>query len=198
MNIGIDVDGTITDLQGFYLRHAPQFFKKKFNRDVVDESAYYIRDMFKCTEKEQYAYWKKYLFKYCITVPPRKNAKKIIQRFHKDGHNIYIISKRVLTCRDDFLGKLMRFITKNWLWWHGIKYNEVVFCDNDIPDSKRIVCMNKQIDIMIDDEVASIEAISPITKVICYDVSYNRECEGENIFRARDWGEVEKIIQKGM
>ncbi|MDR2589980.1 MAG: hypothetical protein LBC71_03210 [Oscillospiraceae bacterium] len=194
MNIGIDVDGVLTDIQGFNRKHAPSFFKKKFNRDVVDENPYDIRDIFKCIEDEYKAYWKKYLLRYVITEPARKGAKKFIRKLHKDGHQIFIISKRVFTCQDNFLGKLMRFLMKNWLWRNGIRYDEIVFCDNDVAHSKRTACLEKSIDIMIDDEPVNIEVIAPIAKVICWDASYNRDCEGENIVRVRDWGEVERLV----
>ena len=196
MNIGIDVDGVLTDIQEFNLRHAPPFFKRKFNRDVVDESPYDIRDMFQCPENEYMSYWKRHLFFYAIFEPARKRAKEFVQKLHADGHSVFIISKRVLTCRDDFLGKLMRFILRNWLWRNGIRYRGIVFCDNDIPDSKRTVCLDKQIDVMIDDETVNINAIAPIAKVICFDASYNRDCSGENVVRGKDFGEVYRLIKK--
>jgi uncharacterized HAD superfamily protein len=140
MNIGIDIDGVLTDIQGFHFKHAPRFFKKKFNRDIVDETPYDIRDIFNCTENEYIAYWKRYLFKYAITEPARKGAKLVTRKLHADGHRIYIITKRVFTCKDTFMGKLMRFIVRNWLWRNGIRYHEIVFCDNDIPNSKSTAC----------------------------------------------------------
>ncbi|MCL2603346.1 MAG: hypothetical protein FWD90_02585 [Defluviitaleaceae bacterium] len=194
MNIGIDIDGVLTDIQGFNRRHAPRFFKRKFGRDVIDENPYDIRDIFQCPENEYMAYWKRYLFKYVITEPARKSAMSVIHKLRSDGHKVYIISKRVFTCQNNFMGKLMRFIVRIWLWRNGIRYNEIVFCDNDVPDSKRIACLEKNIDLMIDDEIVNIEAIMPIAKVICFDVSYNRKCEGKNIFRAYDWNEVYKLI----
>jgi len=196
MNIGIDVDGVLTDIHSFNLKYAPPFFKEKFNRDVADESLYDIRDMFKCSESEYKSYWKKHLLKYVTTEPARKGAKKIIRKLHADEHIIFIITKRVFTCQDDFMGKLMRFLLRNWLWRNGIKYHEIVFCDNDIPDSKRTVCVEKNIDIMIDDEPVNINAIAPIAKVICYDTTYNQDCEGENVFRAKNWSEVYKLIDE--
>jgi len=93
------------------------------------------------------------------------------------------------------MGKLMRFLMKNWLWRNGIKYNEVVFCDNDVPDSKYFACLEKKIDVMVDDETVNINAIIPIAKVICLDTSYNRDCESENVFRASNWEEVYSNIK---
>lgn len=188
------MDGVLTDIQGFNRRHAPGFFKKYFNRDVADENPYDIRDIFKCPEDEYLVYWNKFLLRYAIFEPTRKGAEETVRKLRTDGHNICIISKRVFTCQQDFMGKLMRTIVRNWLWRNGISYNEIVFCDNDIPDSKRTACIEKQIDIMVDDEAVNIEAIAPIAKVICFDTSYNRDCEGDNITRARNWNEVAQII----
>ena len=88
----------------------------------------------------------------------------------------------------------MRFLMRNWLWRNGIQYDEIIFCDNDIPDSKRTACIDKSIDVMIDDEPVNIEAIVPITKVICFDASYNRECDGADIKRAQAWDEILLLI----
>ena len=195
MNIGIDMDGVLTDIQGFNRRHAPRFFKKKFNRDVADENPYDIHDIFQCPENEYKAYWQRYLLIYAIFEPARKGAKALTRKLHAEGHSVYIISKRVFTCRNDFLGKLMRFLMRRWVWRNGIKCCEIVFCDNDVPDSKHAACLEKHIDVMIDDEAVNINAIAPIAKVICFDTSYNRDCAGENISRARNWDEVYSLIK---
>jgi len=196
VHIGIDVDGVLTNIQNFNRRHAPKFFIKKFDRDVVDDCPYDIRDIFKCPENEYRAYWKRYLFKYAIFEPARKGAKETIRKLRTDGHLIFIITKRVFTCQDDFMGKLMRVLLKNWLWRNGIKHDEVVFCDNDVPDSKRSACLEKQIDVMVDDEVVNINAIMPIAKVICFDASYNRGCPNEDIIRVSNFEQVYEEMQK--
>ena len=194
MNVGIDIDGVLTDIHSFNLKYAPPFFMKKFGREVVDENPYDIRDIFDCPDDEHVSYWKKHLLAYAIFEPARKGARKTVRALKKDGHNIFIISKRVFTSREDFLGKLMRFIVRNWLWRNRICYDEIVFCDNDVPDSKRTACLERQIDVMIDDEPVNIEAIAPIARVICFDTSYNRECEGERIVRVYGWGEVREMF----
>ena len=194
MNIGIDIDGVLTDLQGFHRKHAPPFFWNNFKLKLVDETSCDIRDMFKCSRTEWYAYWKKYLLKYSICEPARKEAKRVLHKLFDDGHNMFIVTKRVFTCQDDFMGKLMRLIVRNWLWRNKIKHNGIVFCLENIADSKRTACEENNIDIMIDDELVNIAAIAPIAKVICFDTSYNQGCEGDNIVRARNWDEVYALI----
>ena len=194
MNIGVDMDGVLTDIQGFNHKHAPVYFKRKFNREVVDVESADIRKMFTCTDKEFLAYWKRHLFRYAITEPARQDAKKIVSKLRAEGHCIVIISKRVFANRKSIIGKFMRLVVRNWLWRNGILYDEIVYCDNDIQDSKQAVCLEKRIDVMIDDEAVNINAIAPVAKVICYDTSYNRECEGENITRAVGWDEIYMLI----
>lgn len=196
MNIGIDLDGVLTDIQSFNRRHAPQFFKKKFGREVADPNPYDIRDIFACPEHEYKAYWKRYLFQYAIFEPVRSGAKAFTRKLQEDGHSVFVISKRVFTCQKNLMGWLMRTLFRIWLRRNGISHNEIAFCDNDVPDSKHAACLEKHIDVMIDDEGVNIRAIAPIAKVICFDATYNRDCEGENIYRAQTWDEAYDLISK--
>lgn len=65
-----------------------------------------------------------------------------------------------------------------------------MFCDNDIGESKKFACVENRIDVMIDDEPININAIASVSKVICFDASYNRECAGKNIMRATSFEEI--------
>ena len=196
MNIGVDMDGVLTDMQGFNRKHAPCYFKKKFNRDVTDPESYDIREMFTCTDKEFLAYWRRHLFRYAITEPAREDARNVNAKLRQEGHSIFIISKRVFANRKSLMGRLMRLVVRNWLWRNGILYDEIVFCDNDIHDSKQGVCLDKRIDVMIDDEAVNINAIAQVARVICFGTCYNRDCEGENITRAHGWDEVYGLISE--
>ena len=195
MNIGIDLDGVLTDIQKFNLKYAPPYFLNKFNRSVVDPNPYDIRDVFCCPENEYKAYWGRYLLQYAIFEPARPKAKETISKLQKDGHIIYIISKRVFTCKKNFMGLLMRTLFRNWLWRNKIPYDAIIFCDNDVPDSKKVACLENNIDVMIDDDTTNIAFIDPTTKIICYDTSYNRDCESENITRVYDWNEIYESIK---
>jgi len=196
MNIGIDIDGVLTDIHGFNHRHAPQYFKRKFGREVADEAPYDIRDIFKCPDNEWMSYWKLHLVKYVVFEPARRGAKSFVRTLLNDGHEVYIISRRVFTIRQDFMGWLMRTIVRSWLWRNGVTYHGIVFCDHDVKDSKKAACLEKRIDIMIDDEPENLYSIAPVTKVICFDTSYNQECSGENILRANSFDEAYRLINE--
>ena len=194
MNIGLDIDGVLTDIHGFNLRHAPLYFRRKFGREVIDEDENDIRDIFKCPDNEWMSYWRRFLIKYVTLEPSRKGAETFTRKLQEDGHRVFIISKRVFAYRQDLMGLLMRGIVRNWLWRNGIVYNELIFCDAEIPDSKKPVCLDKSIDVMIDDEPLNINFIVSVAKAICFETSYNLECSGENIFRAKDYNEAYNFI----
>lgn len=194
MNIGIDIDGVLTDIQGFYSRYVPPFLKQKYGRKVTEESINNSSDFSEFSKAEFRAFWQRYLLKYAISEPARKGASELTYKLRKDGHKIFIISKRVFSTKKNLLGFIMRLIVRKWLSRNNILYDELIFCDNDFPDSKRTVCLEKQIDIMIDDESENIRSISKITKVICYSASYNKECTGKNIIRANNFDEIYDTI----
>jgi len=194
MNIGIDIDGVLTDIHEFNLRHAPPFFKKKYDREVVDEAPYDIRDIFKCPDKEWLAYWRRYLLKYATVEPARQGAKDFTEKLRSDGHEVIIITKRVFTAKRGVLGKIMRTLVRNWLRRNGIWHREAIFCAHDVTDIKKTICLEKNIKILIDDEPTNIEVVASVAKVICFDTSYNRDCEGENIFRATNFEEAYALI----
>jgi len=196
MNIGIDIDGVLNDLQGFNQKYAPPFFKRKFGRDVADDAQCDIRDIFKCPDNEWMRYWRKYLLKYATIEPARDGAGAFVKKLVGDGHEVYIISKRAFSYRKDFLGKLMRAVVRNWLKRNGIQYSEVIFCDHDDPDSKKTACVEKLIDVLIDDDPVNIVSVAPIARVICFDATYNRECDAENTFRAKDFEEAYCLISQ--
>ena len=197
MNIGIDIDGVLTDIHDFNLRHAPPFFKEKYNRDVVDDKPYDIRDIFACPDREWMSYWKRYLLKYATSEPARSGAKAFTEKLVEDGYGIIIISKRVFTAKKwSPLGKVMRVLVKNWLERNGILHDEVVFCVHDDEDSKKDVCLEKNVKVLIDDEPTNIFSVASIAKVFCFDNTYNEDVEGDNIFRVHNFEEAYELISE--
>ncbi|MCL2365787.1 MAG: hypothetical protein FWC75_01935 [Oscillospiraceae bacterium] len=194
MTIGIDIDGVLTNIHEFNMRHAPAFFKRKYNRDIVDDTPYDIRDIFACPDKEWFAYWRRYLIKYATAEPARQGAKEFTEKLREDGHEIVIISKRVFSARKGPLGKFMRMMVKNWLKRNGIWHREAIFCDHNVADIKRTICLEQGVKILIDDEPENIYAVAEVAKVICFDTSYNQDVTGENIFRAKNFDEAYTLV----
>ena len=197
MNIGVDVDGVLVELESYQLEMGAIFFKKKYGYDIVNPAGFDIREIFDCTEKERKSFWLRHIWKHIIFHPAQDNAAKVLGELHTKGHKIYIITSRVYTTQRGFLGWLSRAILTNWLKRHGVVYDEIFFCsERNSAEDKMRGCKKYEIDVMIEDKAENIIAISEFTKVICFDAAYNRDCEGENIIRVRNWNEVYSLINQ--
>ena len=51
MNIGLDIDGCLTDIETFHLKYGVPFFEKKFNKSVVNEYGKSIKESKKFNDK---------------------------------------------------------------------------------------------------------------------------------------------------
>lgn len=192
MKIGIDIDGVLTNLERFQLDYGSKFMFEHYNKEVKDGNAYETTEMFNIDSKIDDSFWDEYLPVYATKEPARKYASEVINRLHIDGNEIYIITARYLTDRDDEKGNNMRETVKKWLENNNIFYNNLIFS----PEDKLEICEKNNIDLMIEDKPDNINKISRRIPVICFNAGYNRQCKGDNIIRCYSWYDIYAKIQK--
>ena len=138
MNIGLDIDGCLTDIENFHLKYGVPFFEKKFNKHVVNEYGKSIRQLFDCTSAEEARFWLKHMIKYTIKDPVREGAADFTNWAYENGHKVYIITSRAFSTKENIIGKLARWAVRRWLKKSGIQYEEITFCDEDkLPALKK-------------------------------------------------------------
>lgn len=185
MRIGIDIDGVLTDFEKWQLEVGSKFFVK-YNKNIVNPDGYDSDTVFNVTKEMDSEFWHDYLYDYAKNEPARKFAGEVIDKLKNKGYKIYIITSRYLTDRNDDLGKEMRNIVIEWLKENSINYDKIIFG----PEDKFEICKENNISIMIEDKVENINNISKIIPVVCFNASYNKVCNGKNIFRAYTWYDV--------
>lgn len=191
MNIGIDVDGVLVDLDGYQKEHGRAYFGKA----EIDDTRYDVQESFGVSRKERQAFWRRWIWRYCISEPVRENAPEVISRLRAEGHKIHIITGRVYVTQKGPWGALFRHMLFSWLKRNGIVYNEMALCtEKNSAEDKMLACQKYAIDVMIEDKRENVCALSQITKVLCFDARYNRDCEGKNIMRVYSFDEVYEII----
>ena len=192
MRIGIDIDGVLTDIEQWQLDVGGKFFSR-FNKSVLNKDGYEITKIFNVSDELDSQFWNEYLYEYVTKEPSRKYASEVIKKLKDDGNEIYIVTARYLTDRNNEDGEKMRKIVVNWLAEQKIDYDEIIFS----PEDKKENCKKYNIDIMIEDKVDNINKISSIIPVICFHAGYDNECKGKNIYRVYNWYDIYNLINGG-
>ena len=192
MRIGIDIDGVLTDIEQWQLDCGGKFFSK-LNKSVVNKDGYEITEIFNVSDELDSQFWNEYLYEYVTKEPSRKYASEVIKKLKDSGNEIYIITARYLTDRNTEDGQRMRQIVIDWLKQQNIIYDEIIFA----PEDKLQICLENNIDVMIEDKVANIEKISTRLPVICFHAGYNKHCENDNIYRAYTRYDIYNLINGG-
>lgn len=192
MRIGIDIDGVLTDIEQWQLDCGGKFFSK-LNKSVVNKDGYKITEIFNVSDELDSQFWNEYLYEYVTKEPSRKYASEVIKKLKDSGNEIYIVTARYLTDRNTEDGQRMRKIVIDWLEQENIVYDKIVFA----PEDKLQICLENNIDVMIEDKVANIEKISTRLPVICFHAGYNKHCKNDNIYRAYTWYDIYNLINGG-
>lgn len=193
MNIGIDIDGVLTDYEREITRYGIKMSVEKGWKIDIDPSQYRDLKMFNWTQEQVDEFWNKYLVPYVSKSDARKDAPEIIKKLIQEGDKIHIITARDETgMPPEHYGK-MQELTKEWLKNQDIKYDKLIFA-NDTQKLNR--CIENKIDVMIEDSPTNIINISKEITVIRFDSQYNKEAQGENIKTAYTWYHIYDIINK--
>lgn len=200
MNIGIDIDGVLTDVRKFVIEEGSKYCKEHNKGELINPDVYEMKEMFGWNLATIFNFWRKNIFKYAKENPVIDGASENIKKLKEDGHKIYIITARWLASTKKH--RILRHVEKisnkmketviNWLNENNIIYDEIIFSKDD--KSKHIIKNN--IDIMIEDAPDNVKELSELTKVICYDWVYNRGIENKNIYRCSNWDEIYKVISE--
>lgn len=195
MKIGLDVDGVLTNLEKYQLEKGKEYFK---DTKDIDETGYEIEDIFHCSHEESQKFWTKYIWEYCLSEPMVKNFSDIINLLQQEGDEIYIITRRVHTLRQDVLGLIFRKMLEKFLKKNNVNPESIYYCtENGGDHDKAKICKELGIDVMIEDDKDNCEILCNICNVICINTKYNQELKSnDNIVKVDSAEEVYLEIQK--
>ena len=197
MNIGIDIDDTITKTFEEIFPSAIEFVEKFLKRRIeLDYSKTfdhkYIEKIFKLSDEEADLFWKLNLEKIYNTIEPKERSIEIINQLKEEGHNIIIITAR---WNSDYLDADK--LTQKWLKKYNLKYDKL-FTN---LESKKQTAVNEKIDIFIDDSIRNCREVSEAgIKCWLFESEVNKKNEeSKNFDSVSSWSEVyEKINKEGI
>lgn len=192
MKIGVDVDGVLTNLEEYQIKYGKKYFKKPANETEID-----ISGIFNVDKVQREKFWLKYIWKYCISEPPKNNSAETIRRLKAEGNEIHIITGRAHTTEKGITGKLFRHMLKRWFKKWDIPYDSITYCKEKGTEADKVkACNDLKIDVLIDDKKENIIEVSKDRKVICIDAKYNQGIEGNNITRVTNFNQVYDAVKR--
>lgn len=195
MRIGIDIDGVLTDMESFIFDYMSKYLVLNAVAYNIEKSCYRFSDTFNVDEIHSEGFLKDYFDTYITKEEARKFASEVIEKLKSEGNEIYIITARTHTNKNDAYGKKMRKLVKKWLKKNNIVYDKLIFSKGE-SERKDYEINEYKIDLMIEDNPNNIKELSKIIPVICYDAGYNKECFGSNVYRCYSWYDIYKKINE--
>ena len=88
MNIGIDIDGVLTDVRKFTIEAGIKYCKENKKGKLVNPDAYNSEDVFDWNEETDLDFWINNIFEYAEKNPVIEGAADNIKKLKEDGHTL--------------------------------------------------------------------------------------------------------------
>ena len=188
MNIGIDIDNVISNFDEVLKKEFLIHDKELRNTGIINPEAYMTKGMFDWTDDEIWTFYLENIGRITPSLDVIEGASKYIKKLKQDGHTIYIISGRDNGEYTDSYN-----MTKNWLEKYDITYDKLFLVDAYNSHSKTEICLENNIDIMIDDSKRMCTDIKKHgIRAFIMDTPYNRDTN--EFKRVCSWKEIYDII----
>ena len=188
MNIGIDIDDTLTDLFRTKIKTAKKFIKENnYNYKVVDKTQIYLSGIFNWGAEVSKKFWQEEGSKMLSNISPRKYVREIIQKLKNDNHSIFIITARTTDMHKDPYA-----ISEAWLKKNGIFFDKLLVG----KEEKAQACLDENIDVFIDDlpkHVLDVNNNGRTTAILMQTIA-NKNLKLDCL-RVKNWKQIYKIIK---
>lgn len=193
MNIGIDIDDTISETYEALLPYAQKYMVEDLKKNPVFDTSIecdnhlYIESICHWNQDEITNFWKKYYAEMMQSLNIKRFAAEIIQKFKQRGDKIFLI-----TARWSQEGQDTELITRKWLENQHVIYDELIIDANN----KMEIAKKKNIDVFIDDSFHYCREIANNTdiKVLMMNSKLNEVFQDDKVRRVYSWKEIEYLL----
>lgn len=183
MRIGVDIDNVLSNFNEVLLNKYIEHDKSINGKGIVNQDVY-IRDMFNWDKEYEEKFYKENIEYFASFFEPIKECSKYIKLLKEEGNTIYIISGR-----DNGEYSNPYRMTIDWLKKYDIVYDKLFLVDAYNSHSKTEVCLEYNIDVMIDDSKRMCKDIQDNgIRTLLMDTPYNRDTN--EFERVNSWKEI--------
>lgn len=183
MRIGVDIDNVLSNFNEILLNKYIEHDKSINGKGIVNQDVY-IRDMFNWDKEYEEKFYKENIEYFVNLFEPIEECSKYIKLLKEEGNTIYIISGR-----DNGEYSNPYKMTTDWLKKYDIVYDKLFLVDAYNSHSKTEICLECNIDVMIDDSKRMCKDIKDNgIRALLMDTPYNRDTN--EFERVNSWKEI--------
>ena len=183
MRIGVDIDNVLSNFDETLLREYIRHDKKIRGNGIIKDGVY-LREMFSWNKEYEEKFYKNNIEYFASMFKPIKDASKYLKKLMDEGNEIYII-----TGRDNGEYSDPYNMTINWLKKYDIPYNKLFLVNAYDKHSKTKICLEHNVDIMIDDSIRMCHDIKEHgIKVFLMNTAYNKGTD--EFIRVFSWEDI--------
>ncbi len=183
MRIGVDIDNVLSNFNDILLNKYIEHDKSINGKGIVHQDLY-IRDMFNWNKEYEEKFYKENIEYFASLFEPIEECSKYVKLLKEEGNTIYIISGR-----DNGEYSNPYKMTIDWLKKYDIVYDKLFLVDAYNSHSKTEICLEYNIDVMIDDSKRMCKDIKDNgIRTLLMDTPYNRDTN--EFERVNSWKEI--------
>ena len=183
MRIGVDIDNVLSNFNEILLNKYIEHDKSINGKGIVNQDVY-IRDMFNWDKEYEKNFYKENIEYFASLFEPIEECYKYVKLLKEEGNTIYIISGR-----DNGEYSNPYKMTIDWLKKYDIVYDKLFLVDAYNSHSKTEICLECNIDVMIDDSKRMCKDIKDNgIRALLMDTPYNRDTN--EFERVNSWKEI--------
>lgn len=183
MHIGIDIDNVLSNFNDVLLNEYKKHDNAINGKGIVHQDLY-IRDMFNWDKEYEKNFYKENIEYFASLFEPIEECSKYVKLLKEEGNTIYIISGR-----DNGEYSNPYKMTIDWLKKYDIVYDKLFLVDAYNSHSKTEICLEYNIDVMIDDSKRMCKDIKDNgIRALLMDTPYNRDTN--EFERVNSWKEI--------
>ena len=192
MVIGVDIDGVLCELNKYTWHYFKKYLKENQIPFKFNKTKERFFEQFNVAEENEEDFWETFVFHYAKHGKMVNNASKYMQKLHKDGHKIVIVTSRRHSIHNDERGEKMRKAITDWLKKNKIYYDNIRFSSERI--GKKDLVIQEKADIMIEDSIQNVNELAEIIPVLVFKNPANKICKGKNKIIVNSWKDIYKYI----
>ena len=183
MRIGVDIDNVLSNFNDVLLNEYKKHDNAINGKGIVHQDLY-IRDMFNWDKEYEEKFYKENIEYFANLFETIEECSKYIKLLKEEGNTIYIISGR-----DNGEYSNPYKMTIDWLKKYDIVYDKLFLVDAYNSHSKTEICLECNIDVMIDDSKRMCKDIKDNgIRALLMDTPYNRDTN--EFERVNSWKEI--------